>query len=427
MAVARFEKFMKKIYYGWYVVAACFCLCFLYAGGGFYSFSVFIKPIENDFGWNRADIALTMSIYLIIGGLMGPVVGKLIQRFGTRTIMNIGAAGTGACFLLIGKTQSLWYFYTIYALMAVSVSGMGIIPISSILSNWFDQRRGTAIGAAMVGISAGGLLLVPFVRYFTALYGWKAAFMVIGILVWSVALPLINLVIKERPEKGIRASASPDKRPADKKSSLKDNMFTEGWPADKALKSGSFWCVFTAFFLTPFAQMGVLQHQVPLMMETGATEAMAALALGLTAGVGGVGKLSFGRISEVRPFRDAVLLCFGLQALSVIVLLLVRTPFVVWVYALMFGFSMGGVVVLMPLAVSHFWGLLSYSMLLGVLWIANCLGGALGTYTSGLIYDYLGNYRYALYLYVAAYLSAMIAFLAAGKAKAYKGIAPVQR
>lgn len=408
----------SKIFYGWYIVAACFLLCFLFAGAGFYSFSIFIEPIEQEFGWNRAAISLTMSIYLVTGGLMGPVFGRLIQRFGPKRVIGVCAAGAGACFILVSLTRWLWYFYAIYALLAIMVCGMGVVPVASLLSNWFEKRRGTAIGISMVGISAGGLLLAPMVGLVTVTLGWKAAFVIIGLMVWIIALPVTFLVIRDRPqEKGLLpdGDSCPDGR--DCSGETPGDIVAPGWTAEAAFRSRAFWCIFVSFFLTPMAQMGVLQHQVPLIMDTGASQAAAAAALGVTAGVGGLGKLSFGRISDIWPFRYAVLLSFGLQALSVLLLLYTQTPVMVWVYAVCFGFSMGGVIVLLPLVVGHFWGLLSYGVLLGVLWIANSLGGALGTYASGFVYDYTGNYRYALYLFVAAYIVSIVFFFLAGNPK----------
>ena len=406
----------NKIFYGWYIVAACFMLCFLFAGAGFYSFSIFIKPIEDEFGWARSAIALTMSIYLIVGGLMGPVFGKLIQQYGPNRVMNISAFCAGACFMLVSLTNALWYFYTMYALLAMSVCGIGVIPSSSLLANWFDNRRGTAMGISMVGISAGGLLLAPCVAMVSTVYGWKTAFFGIGLLVWCVALPVINLVIKNHPsEMGLRPYGMQQGHETNLVANRTEVGDDYGWPSNVVFRSKSFWCIFISFFLAPFAQMGVLQHQVPMIMDAGTTEAMAATVLGVTAGIGGLGKLSFGRITESWPFRYVVLLCFGLQGLAVIILLYARSTLMVWLYAVIFGFSMGGVVVLMPLVVGHFWGLISYGVLLGAIWVANSLGGSLGTYISGLIYDHWGNYEYALYLFVTAYILSIVTFFLAGK------------
>ena len=405
-----------KIFYGWWVVAACFVLCFLFAGAGFYSFSIFIKPLENEFGWDRAAISLTMSIHFIIGGLMGPFVGKLTQTYGPKKVMILAAIGSGACFLLVSLTRSLWYFYAIYALLALMLCGIGVVPVSSLLASWFNKRRGTATGTALVGIAAGGLLLAPLLGSITNRYGWKASYIFLGLLVWTVALPVIKFVIKVNPaELGLSPDGHNRKISAHTaEDSGSENNLT-GWPSRAAFRSRPFWCLAASFFLAPMAQLGVLQHQVPLIIDAGVSPATAATALGLTAGVGGLGKMSFGRFSEIMPIQYAVTLCFGLQALAVVILINTNSMTMLWLYVLIFGFSMGGVVVLLPLTIAHFFGLASFGVLLGTLWMVNAIGGALGTYASGLIYDYTGTYQFALYLFMGAYLVAVYGIFLAGK------------
>jgi len=421
-----------KIFYGWWIVAACFLLAFLFAGAGFYSFSIFIKPLENEFGWDRAAISLTMSLHFILGGLMGPLAGKLTQLYGPKKVMTFSAIGSGACFMLVSLTRSLWYFYTIYACLALVLCGMGVITITTLLANWFENRRGTATGMALVGISAGGLILAPVMGLITTAFGWRTSYLFLGLLVWVAALPVIRLVIKDRPADIGAAPDGETTNPLRSQAPLPGSSVSDsqsipgGWSYSAAIHSRAFWCISVSFFLASLAQMGILQHQVPMIVDTGVTEATAATALGMTAGIGGLGKLSFGRISEVLPFRYAVMLCFALQALAVFSLIDTHTMAMVWVYVLVFGFSMGGIVVLLPLTVGNFFGLASFSVILGVLWFINALGGALGTYASGLIYDYLGSYRYALYAFAASYLTAVIAILLAGKPDPYSRYIGVQ-
>ncbi|CAB1083197.1 hypothetical protein D1AOALGA4SA_10775 [Olavius algarvensis Delta 1 endosymbiont] len=405
-----------KIFYGWWVVAACFVLCFLFAGAGFYSFSIFIKPLENEFGWDRAAVSLTMSIHFIIGGLVGPFVGKLTQSYGPKKVMSLAAIGSGACFLLVSLTQSLWYFYVIYALLALMLGGIGVVPVSSLLASWFDKKRGTATGAALVGIAAGGMLLAPVLGSITSSFGWQASYQFLGLLVWIVALPVIKLVVKGNPaELGLAPDGDNRKISLNVAEDEGSEYNFAGWSSGSALRSRTFWCLAVSFFLAPMAQLGVLQHQVPLIIDAGVSQATAAAALGLTAGIGGAGKLSFGRFSEMMPFSYVVTLCFGLQALAVFILVNIDGMAMLWLYVFIFGFGMGGVVVLLPLAVGHYFGLASFSVLLGILWMGNAVGGALGTYVSGLIYDYTGAYQYALYLFMAAYLLAITGVFLAGK------------
>lgn len=409
----------RSLFYGWYIVAACFLLCMLFAGAGFYSFSIFIRPLEAQFGWSRGAIAMTMSIYLVVSGLAGLPIGKFIGRFGPKAVMTTCAVGSGACFLLVSLTFSLWYFYLVYAMLAVMVCGIGIIPVSSLMTNWFSRLRGTATGITMVGVSTGGLVLAPLVGMITARFGWNMAFVVIGLAVWVIALPIVRLVIREHPrEMGLlpdgrtEADGTPDGGP------YGESAATQGRPADEVFRTRRFWFIFASFFLASLSQMGILQHQVPMLMElAGTTEAAAATALGLTAGVGGAGKICFGRISDTWPFRSVVALCFGLQAAAVGLLLFFEFPAMVWIYTAVFGFSMGGIIVLMPLVVGHYWGLVSYGVLLGAIWIANHLGGAIGTYINGLAYDLTGSYRFPLYFFLAAYVLSVVVFFLAGKGR----------
>ena len=375
------------------------------------------------------SIALTMSIYFIIGGCAGPIVGKLIQAYGEKKIMLISAVGAGACYMLVSLTHSLGYFYFVYAFLALTSCGMGVLPVSSLLAKWFERRRGTATGFAMVGISAGGLVLTPVVGSITAYMGWKASYLFIGLLVWILAIPMVLFVIKESPSK---LGLVPDGEEAnkDKEQQATPNTVTpvssdenREWTAGEMFGSRAFWWIIISFFLAPMAQMGVLQHQVPIIVDKGISQATAAAALGLVAGIGGLGKVSFGRISEVLPFQWAIVLCIGLQALAVFVLLHFQSIAVIWIYVVIFGFAMGGFVVLMPLTVGRFFGLGGFGLILGTVWMFQALGGALGTYSAGLIYDIFGDYQLALYSFIVAYIAAIIAIFMAGKPDPSKRLA----
>lgn len=416
------NKNQKGIFYGYWIVAGCFVLLFLFAGAGFYSFSIFIKPLEEHFGWSRSAISLTISIYMLIHGLVGPFVGHLVETYGPKKIMTFFALVAGAAFILVSFTQSLWFFYMAYALLSFGTTGIGFIPVSSVIARWFSRRRGTATGFAMVGLSAGGLVLAPLVGLINAHFDWRFAFIFLGLLVWVLALPVTLFVVKGRPsEIGLLPDGEeiPETPDPDSTASVDLSMEEEGWPLREAIRTREFFWIAATFFLAPLAQMGMLQHQVPMIIESGISEATAATALGLTAGLGGLGKLSFGRISEIIPFRYASMLCFGLQALGVFALFNAQSITLIWVYVLIFGFAMGGVIVLLPLSVGHFFGLASFGVIMGAISMVQAFGTAFGALLSGLIYDYLGSYHYAMITYMILYLSAATAIFLAGKPRAY--------
>lgn len=359
---------------------------------------------------------------MLIHGLVGPFVGHLVETYGPKKIMTFFALVAGAAFILVSFTQSLWFFYMAYALLSFGTTGIGFIPVSSVIARWFSRRRGTATGFAMVGLSAGGLVLAPLVGLINAHFDWRFAFIFLGLLVWVLALPVTLFVVKGRPsEIGLLPDGEeiPETPDPDSAASVDLSMEEEGWPLREAIRTREFFWIAATFFLAPLAQMGMLQHQVPMIIESGISEATAATALGLTAGLGGLGKLSFGRISEIIPFRYASMLCFGLQALGVFALFNAQSTTLIWVYVLIFGFAMGGVIVLLPLSVGHFFGLASFGVIMGAISMVQAFGTAFGALLSGLIYDYLGSYHYAMITYMILYLSAATAIFLAGKPRAY--------
>lgn len=411
----------QGIYYGIWMVAGCFVLLFLFAGAGFYSFSIFIGPLEESFGWSRSAISLTMSIYMLLHGISAPWVGHLTEAYGPKKVMTTFAAISGAAFILVSFTTTLWFFYMSYALLAIGSTGIGFVPVSSLLSRWFNRKRGTAIGAAMVGISVGGLVMAPLVGWINARYGWRLSFVFIGILVWVLALPITLFVIKSHPQDmGLMPDGDPPTPAPDSDTAVADSAPSlsaeeKGWPLREALWSRAFFWIAATYFLVPLAQMGMLQHQVPMIVERGLSTGMAATALGLTAGLGGLGKLTFGRIAETIPFRYAAGLCFGLQALAVFSLLNAQGMILVWIYVMLFGFAMGGVIVLMPLAVGQFFGMASFGVILGGISFVQAIGTACGAVISGLIYDTSGSYRLAMIIYIGLYIAAVVAIQLTGR------------
>ncbi len=415
----------KEAFYGLWIVAGCFVLLFLFAGAGFYSFSIFIEPLETDFGWSRSAISLAMSLYMIVHGLIGPFVGHATEAYGPKKVMTFFAVISGAAFILVSFTTSLWFFYGAYILLSVGTTGIGFIPVSSILARWFVRRRGTAIGFAMLGIAVGGLVMAPLVGTLIEHFGWRMCFVFLGVLVWVLALPVTLFVLKGSPaEMGLLPDGDEPDVVENQEATREQGgpptpSIEEGWPAREAFRTKEFFWVVAAFFFGPVAQMGMLQHQVPLIVEAGISQSAAATALGLTAGLGGLGKLTFGRISELVPFRYAAMLCFSLQALGVLIVFNAHSIVTVWVYVAIFGFAMGGVIVLLPLAVAHFFGLASFGVIMGTVSLIQATGNATGALVSGLIYDYLGSYHYAMLVCMCLYVAATLCIFMAGDPKPY--------
>jgi len=414
----------NRIFYGWRIVAACFILLFCFGGAGFYSFSIFIKPFEEYFGWGRSQIALAGSIFLLMNGAVQPLFGRLCQKMGPRKVLIAGCLTSGVSFLLVTLTKSLWYFYLVYALLSVTLSAITFVPVSSLLSVWFERRRGTAIGLAYIGISAGGLVMSPVIGAIIGRFGWQYTFIMLGILMWVLALPVALFIIRDNPaDMGL----SPDGDSSfvllsgdnHKPDGSHKSITGEGWPLRQALKSGQYWWIVMAFCFVSVGYMGVLQHQVPLISERGIPYTFATFALGMISAMGGLGKFGLGRLTESIPFKWVMVICFSLQIIGLILLLNLHNMTILSFYAIFFGFGMGGVIVLQPLVISRYFGLASFGLLLGICQLFHSIGASTGSFLSGVLYDHFGNYQQALMVFILLYLIAIAAVFLAGKPKRF--------
>lgn len=401
----------QKLYYGWFIVISGFFLLMCSAGSGFYSFGVFIKPLEDEFGWSRSQIALTISIFLMVNGLAAPIAGRLVQTMGPKKVICISALGSSLTFFLIGFSRNLYMFYSLYALLALNMVGISYIPVSTLVTQWFDRRRGTAMGLVYMGISAGGMIFAPLIGQVNLLFGWRYAYLFLSLFVLAVAVPIGFFVIKEQgpwdsQTRSDRQNATVTNDPEDAEA---------GKPLGQILATRAFRWISLTFFLGAMAMMAMLQHQVAMMSEKAISYMAASTALGITSGMGAVGKLCFGRMTESFPLKWIVTACYAFQAAGVLLLMSLSRPYLIWIYALVFGFGMGGVLVLQPLAVGQYFGLKSFSVVLGGITFCQSLGASLGAFSAGLMYDYLGNYQLAMLLFLILYAASVFSIFMAGE------------
>ena len=408
----------QKLFYGWIITIAGFLLLMCYSGTGFYTFAVFMKPLEVEFGCSRSEIALTVSIYLITNGLFAPFLGRLIQIIGPRKIIRIGAFCTSACLLLISFTPNLLIFQGLYSLLAVCFTGIGYIPLSTLVANWFKQRKGLGIATGIVytGISAGGLIFVPLIGRLNQALGWRLSFVFLAATVLVIAVPIALFVIKEPSDLTETHSGQPQLK---RKKSTAQQSATKVLPAEQPLKkillSRPFIWLFITVFCGAMAQVGILQHQVAMMSEKGISYITASTVMGIASGIGGAGKIFFGRLTEILKLKWVVVLCYGMQAIGVLILYFLSSAISLWAYAIIFGFGMGGILMLQPLAVRQYFSLRVFSVLIGILTFDQLLGGACGAYSAGVLYDHFGNYQLTLSIFFVLYVAGLSAIFLAGE------------
>jgi len=388
-----------------------------------------MPTLIEEFGSSTAVIAGAASLYMLVIGLTGPVAGRLTDRYGPKTLILSGAVISGAGLMLLSQATEIWHLYVLYLVVGIGMSGAGVVPVGAAISNWFTRRRGTAMGITTAGIALGALLIVPLTDYLISI-SWQTAFLVLGVINFILIIPPVMLVMKTRPED---AGLLPDGAAPLDEVTIAEMEAVPGaevsfdvepqWTVSKAMRSPSYWLMVAAFFLGGTAIAGILQNEVTFLeaMPIPGIAAVAAIALGFTGGIGGLGKLAFGYLADKISSKYAAILCFSLQLVGVVILIVTQSVAMVWVFVVVFGFAMGGNITLQPLITGELFGTKSFGAIFGWVVLAGAVGAALGPVLMGAIYDASGSYSLAFTTVLVIYAVAIAALFFARRPRLNAG------
>ncbi len=409
-----------KVFYGYWIVVATFFFLFIFSGCGFFAFSLFVKPLQADLGWGRGEIMTAFTIFFLVMGVTMPFVGRVIYRYEARKVIAIGALIVGLGFVLLSLMDTLWYFYVSYAVIGVGMGAMGHVPSSTIVSNWFRKRRGTAIGIMSAGIGAGGFALAPLVGvYLIPNLGWRVSYLVLAVLTWVLIIPLALLVIKTKPaDMGLYPDGKQD--PEVVAEIEASPLAAKSFPLKMALATPAFWLIAVSYLTSSFSGTGILQNQVPYLEDIGFPVAIAAGALG-GVGLGSlIGKFSFGWLCDRIPAKYAYSIGLGLQVVGIIILMNIKpaSPLaIIWLYVAVIGLGAGAWLPTMSMLISTNFGLAAYGTIFGMANLAQSIGVATGPLMAGYMYDTMGTYHWAFIVFLALYAVAMPTVLAVRRPK----------
>ena len=395
-----------RFFYGWWIVVILFFVSII-DGGFTYTFSTFLKPLTEEFGWSRAETATAFSLYLLIGGLILPVWGWLVDHVGARGVFLLSALIDGVALLFLSAVQDLSGYYAWYLLLGIGLAGIGPMPVGKVVTQWFVAKRGLAMGIALVGASGGGLVLVPLCGFLIAEFSWRLAYQALAALSLGLMFPLVWFFVVNTPEeKGLQAlgqngSADASNTAEDSAETHQDSLLTaRDWTLKEALFTPTFWLLGVAFCLGLMAAGAVHTHQVAFLQDAGQSLELASTITGIGLGMSMAGRFAAGWISEHFPRPHYILaMCLLIQAVGTGCLMYFDS-FGVWglaMFVLLFGLGYGGMIVLWPLTVSHDFGRRAFGAIAGVLGtIGLSLGGASGPIIAGAIFDSTGSYDWAL-------------------------------
>lgn len=403
-----------RVFYGYWLVAVAFVFMLLSYGCGSFVFSLFVNPLQSAFGWSRGQVMVGFTLFFSVQGLVSPAVGRLVDRFGPRVVIPAGAVAMGLGFLLASRAVDLYTFYAGYVIIGAGSSGMGIVPCSAIISNWFRRRRGIALGVMAAGMGAGGLVMAPVVAHLLAGFGWRTAYLTMALIIVATTIPLSLAIVRTRPsDRGLYPDGDSEPTQVNGHGALPGTEI-EGLTLRQASKYAAIWLLGLSFFVSGFSNTGALHAPVPFLEDIGFPTTTAAAALG-TLGLGSAaGKVFFGWLCDRVSPKRASALGLGLQLGGVLVLLSIRadSPVVlIWAYALLLGFGIGSWLPTMSVLVSSNFGLAYYGSVFGVIAFLESTGTSLGPLFAGLVFDATGTYFYAFVTFAVLYAVAIPAIL----------------
>lgn len=388
----------------WLVVAASSVGLFFHFGSLLVNaFGVFLTTLCDEFHWSRGQVSLGFTLATLTAMLTMPLTGWLTDRFGARRPILVCTAVFGALYASLSfLTPYLWYLYALFLLLGLVGPGTSAVPHASLISRWFTERRGLALGVAMCGTAIGGVIWPSASRTLMDQFGWRNAYAISGGAVLLIAVPLMLLLLKE-PAKARRAS---EQKVTDAQA--------EGLTRGEALRGGLLWLLIIAFFVISMSIQACMIHLVPLLTDRGMTPAGAAFAASLFGAAGMIGRLGTGYPLDLLPAERVPTLAFSVVAAGIFLLFAGATGAGAYVAAMLIGFGYGAESATIPYLVSRYFGLRSFGEIYSYLFITVPLGGALGPALMGVGFDRMGSYNPALLLCGVATLIAALMMLRLG-------------
>ena len=403
-----------KVFYGYWIIGAAFLCVFILSGSGFVAFSLFVRPLQADLGWGRGGIMIAFTILMLVQSVLGPFVGRVVDRYGVKRVIGIGALVTGLGFVLVSLTNNLWHFYLSYTVIGVGMAAIGTVPASAVVSNWFKQKRGLAIGIMSSGMGVGALVFAPLVGgYLIPNFGWRAAYLALAVLSWVILIPLALWVVKTKPaDMGLYPDGI--EAPETANVTAVSPSATDGLTLKTALTTSTFWLIAAVFLSSCFSHGGVIQSQVPHLEDLGFPVVTAATALGMVGLGSAVGKFGFGWLCDRIPAKYACAIGLMLQMVSIIIFIRVgpaSSTSMIWLYAIIMGLGVGSWLPTSSMLTSTNFGLANYGAIYGVVNLFIYAGVAIGPLMAGFMYDAMNTYHWAFIIFLALYLVAIPAIL----------------
>jgi MFS family permease len=385
------------------VLALCFALSVLGRGLG-ESFTVFLKPISENFGWDRAEVVSVYSLTWLMSGLTAPLVGRLFDWSGPRAVYALGLLLLGGAFLAASHAQSLWQFQLSIGLCAgLGIALVGNVPNSILLGRWFGPRLPTAMAVVYSAMGGGVLVLLPLSQLLIDHIGWRNSYGWYGTVVLCLVMPLLLL-----PWRLFARGAPTVVQKA------QSELIDSGWTLASAMRHHAFWALFATFFFTAVGMYAISAQIVAYLIDAGFPPLQAATAWGFSGVVLTFGMIGVSTLDGIIGRRPSVLLSYAISIVGIFFLWLIQWFPNYWLltaFVIFFGSMIGSRGPLITATALRFFQGKRVGTIFGTISIGSGLGSAVGSWSGGVIHDYTHGYNALIVFALVNVILGMIPFL----------------
>ena len=361
------------------------------------SMSVFIKPLAAEFGWGRTQVSAAVSVSTLLLAVCSPLIGPMLDKYGPRRVILIATTLFAAAVASMATLNGNYVMYLlIAALIGVTGTGSNAFAYLSILPNWFDKRYGLSLGVAMIGVGLGQLAAPLYANALVTDYGWRTAYLLIGLLIFLVTVPNALFLLRDRPSDDVVKRT-------------KSAELAPGATRSEAIAQPVFWRLSLSFFLITLAASGCIVHLVPLLTDQGMTPGKAAAMAALIGSSLLISRLITGVLLDYISATLIGVVCFVGAATGIAMLMIgVQGPLIP-VSIILIGTAFGVEGDLMAYMTRRIFGMRAYGAIYGVMFGTFNAGIVLGPPLMGLSFDLTKSYRNGLAaLFVMAIISVVL-------------------
>lgn len=373
------------MHYGWIIALTSMVILLISNGTTIPGINVFDEALLNEFGWARDELKRGPLITFILAGILAPLAGAIADRIGVKKLMLAGAALLAVTFLLYSRIQNLTHLYLMHCLFGLVLITAGLVVNIMLVSNWFNEKRGTAIGIALIGTSLGGTIFPPLLTSLIQTYGWRQTFVIeagIAVLLFVIVL----VMVRDFPRhKGLEPIGGHPRGSG-------DDTELPGMTFGEALRTPTFWALAFAAMTTFYAILGAQAHLFLYLRDIGFEPTQASLGLSTLFLAALVGKFVFGTLADRFPQKAVLLANIAVMFAGALCLASMSVP-LFWVADVLFGLGWGGLYTLIQLLAVNSFGLKAAGKVLGTITIFDAIGGGLGPFVLAVLYERSGSYQ----------------------------------